>query len=160
MFCTKIHCCNCRTLFIITSSRLCVWYLLLSHSLKFVTLLGNISLLKLIKIFVLQLTVEAETRNTLILCLCWIITTMALKKPPILCECVKFILTPPRHCPEKDPVMTSSLENGKNYIRLLLLEVMKDSPMAEREKIRAKNEVGDVVNVDVSYSLGTERGCW
>ena len=36
-----------------------------------------------------------------------------LKKPPILCECVKFILTPPRHCPEKDPVMTSSLENGK-----------------------------------------------
>ena len=30
----------------------------------------------------------------------------------------------------------------------------------EREKIRAKNEVGDVVNVDVSYSLGTERGCW
>lgn len=58
----------------------------------------------------------------------------------MLCEYVKFILTPPRHCLEKDPVMTSSL-----WLR---------------EKIRAKNKVGDVVNVDVSYSLGTERGCW
>ena len=57
-------------------------------------------------------------------------------------------------------MVTSSLENEKNWINLALQEVMKETHPGPREKIRAKNEVGDVVNVDVSCFLGTERGCW
>lgn len=57
-------------------------------------------------------------------------------------------------------MVTSSLENEKNWMNLALQEVMKETHPGPREKIRAKNEVGDVVNVDVSCFLGTERGCW